>query len=221
MIKALFLVLSPATWDRIVLAKRGWLSILLFYLLPLWIIAGVAEGYGLIHWGKPQGQLSTLKFYSHSTALIFEFLQLVLMFAIVFVGAKLIKATGETFHGRHTFNQGFTVAAYGLSPVFTLRVLDMFPSVSSWVYWTTWIIGIFLSIGILYHGIPRVMQPDPPHAFGLYVTSSVLLLMISGLVRFLTFWYLEGNLRKLDIFIARLVDQLPFLQHFDQWHPGK
>lgn len=219
MIKTLLLVLYPAaTWDRIVLAKRGWLTILLFFLLPLWLLAGVAEGYGLVHWGKPSGEFSHIKNFSHSQALIFEFLQVLLMFIMVFLGARLIKASGETFHGRHTFNQAFTVTAYGLGPFFVLRILDIFPGVSSWIYWATWIIAMFLVIGTLYHGIPRVMQPDPPAAFGLYVVSSILLIMISGLVRFLTFWYLAGNFGKLDVFIAKVVAHFPLLQRFDQMH---
>src|SRR3954470_21006770 len=201
MIKALLLVLDPAaTWDRIVLAKRSWPAILLGYLFPLWLIAGVAEWYGLVHWGKPRGEIAQTTTFSPSTALIYEILQLMLMLVIVFVGARLIKALGETFHGRHTFTQGFTVAAYGLSPVFALRVLDAFPKISSWAYWATWGVGIALCISILYHGIPRVMQPDPPHAFGLYIISAVLLAIVSGLMRFLTFWYLEGKFTKLDVF---------------------
>ena len=222
MIKTLLLVLYPAaTWDRIVLAKRGWLTILLFFLLPLWVLAGVAEGYGLVHWGKPGGEFSHVKSFSHSQALIFEFLQLLLMLILVLVSARLIRAVGETFHGRHTFNQAFTVTAYGLSPFFVLRILDISPGVSSWMYWATWIISMFLCFGTMYHGIPRVMQPDPPQAFGLYVVSSFLLMMISGLVRFLTFWYIAGNFVKLDEFIARVVAHVPFLQNFDQFHFGK
>lgn len=222
MIKTLLLVLNPAaTWDRIVLVKRGCLTILLFFLVPLWVLAGVAEGYGLVHWGKPSGEFSHIKYFSHSQALIFEFLQLLLMLVMVLVIARLIKAVGETFHGRHTFNQSFTVAAYGLGPFFVLRILDIFPSVSSWMYWATWIIAMFLCFGTLYHGIPRVMLPDPPQAFGLYVVSSVLLTMISGLVRFLTFWYLEGNFGKLDMLITKVVAHVPFLQSFDQFHFGK
>lgn len=213
------LVLAPErTWERIALSRRSCWVILLFNLIPLWVIAGVAEGYGLIHWGKPQGQLEQIKTYSNSTALLFEILQLFLMLGIVILGARLIEALGETFHGpgRHTFKQAFTVCAYGLGPLFTIRILDIFPGVSGWVYWATWIIGISLCVGALYHGIPRVMQPDPPQAFGLYVGSSVLLVLITGLLRFFTFWYLEGNLGKLDVFFTRIVNHVPFLQHFNQ-----
>jgi hypothetical protein len=219
MIKALLLVLDPAKgWDSIVLAKRGWPRILLGYLLPLWLIAFVAEGYGLVHWGKPRGFVSVLKVYTHSEALIFEIIQLILMFVIVFVGTKLIKALGETFHGRNSFTQAFTVTAYGLGPAFALRILDMFKEVSSWVYWVTWIIGMLLTFMILYHGIPRVMLPDPPHAFGLFLTSCVLLAMVSGFVRFMTYWYLAGKFGKLDAAITSIIAHVPFLQSLDQMH---
>ena len=59
MIKALMLVLDPATtWDGIVQKKRGWQTILVIYLLPLWLIAFAAEFYGLVHSGKPRGFVS-------------------------------------------------------------------------------------------------------------------------------------------------------------------
>jgi hypothetical protein len=221
MIKALLLVLDPAGgWDAIVLRKRSWPMILIRYLVPLWLIAFVAEGYGLVHWGKPRGVIAGLKPkpFSNSEALIFELLQLVLMAVVVFVGAKLIKALGETFHGRNSFPQAFTVTAYGLGPFFSLRVLDMFPGVSSWAYWAVWVAGMFLSFMILYHGIPRVMLPDPPHAFGLYLTSCVFLAMVSGFMRFLSYWYLMGKIGKLDALIAQIIAHVPFLQSFNQHH---
>jgi len=219
MIRALMLIFDPvASWDSIVSRKRGWLSILLTYLLPLWIIAGVAEFYGLVHWGKPRGFISEMKQFSHSQALVFEIIQLILMFVLVFVGAKLVKALGETFHGRNTFDQAFTVAAYGLGPVFTMRVFDIFPSVSGWVYWATWGVGALMTFSILYHGVPKVMLPDPPSAFGLYLTSTIFLLMVSGLIRYLTFSYLEGKFGKLDTFIDRIIAALPFLEAFNRYH---
>jgi hypothetical protein len=219
MIKALMLIFDPvASWDGIVARKRGWLGIILIYLLPLWLIACVAEFYGLVHWGKPRGFVSELKQFNHSQALVFEILQLILMFVVVFVGAKLIKSLGETFHGRNTFDQAFTVTAYGLGPVFTMRIFDIFPSVSGWMYWATWGVGALMTFAILYHGVPKVMLPDPPHAFGLYLTSTTFLLMVSGLIRFLTFSYVAGKFGKLDAAINQLIAHVPVLQAFDQYH---
>jgi hypothetical protein len=62
----------------------------------------------------------------------------------------------------------------------------------------TWCVGIACVITVLYQGIPRVMMPDPPHAFGLYLMSSVLLLVLTGLTRFVTWWYLEGHFKPVE-----------------------
>jgi hypothetical protein len=50
--------------------------------------------------------------------------------------------------------------------------------------------------------LPRVMEPDPPHAFGLYLMSSLLLILITGLARFVTAWYLAGKLARLEGLIS-------------------
>jgi hypothetical protein len=49
------------------------------------------------------------------------------------------------------------------------------------------------------------MQPDPPHAFGLYVTSSFLLILTTGVARFVTAWYLEGRLTPVERIISDFV----------------
>jgi hypothetical protein len=78
--------------------------------------------------------------------------------------------------------------------MFLLRVLDAFPAVSPWI---SWMVGIILSVVTLYHGLPRVMLPDPPHAFGYYVSTAFLLFFLTGLIRFLTAWYLQGKYNQL------------------------
>jgi len=208
MIKALFLIFEPiATWERIFRARRAMVTILAIYLLPLLLLTSVAEGYGLTHWGKSRGEVAWTKIFPVKEAVIFETAQFLLYLAIFFIGAKLIQSIGETFHGRHTYNQAFTAVAYGLSPLLLLRLLDALPGMSPWV---TWPIGIVLSIGVLYQGIPRMMEPDPPHAFGLYLMSAVLLVLITGLARFVTAWYLQGKFVKLDSVISELAARLPF-----------
>jgi hypothetical protein len=42
--------------------------------------------------------------------------------------------------------------------------------------------------------------------------------MVSGFVRFLTYWYLSGKVAKLDAFIAQIIAHSPFLQAFNQHH---
>ena len=192
MLKAILLVFEPlATWEKIFLARRGMVYILLVYLLPLLLITSAGEGFGLVHWGKLRGEVREIArpyLFKPAEAALFEGAQVLLSLFVVFIGAHLVKSVGETFHGRHTYLQAFSAVAYGLSPLFLLRLLDAFPGVSLWV---TWSIGIVLSIAVLYNGLPRMMEPDPPHAFGLFLMSSVLLTLITGLVRFVTWWYLD------------------------------
>src|SRR6266567_7911780 len=208
MIKALLLIFEPiATWEGIFRARRAMVSILAVYLTPMLLLTCIAEAYGLTRWGKTQGEVAHTRIFSVKEAVVFETGQFVLYLAIFFIGAKLIKSIGETFHGRHTYNQSFTAVAYGLSPLLLFRLLDALPGMSPWV---TWPIGIILSIGVLYQGIPRMMEPDPPHAFGLYLMSAVLLCLITGLERFVTAWYLQGKFVKLDSVISNLAARLPF-----------
>jgi hypothetical protein len=122
--------------------------------------------------------------------ILLEAAQLLLTLAVVFVCAHLVKILGETFHDRHAYTQSFTVVAYTLSPVYWLRLLDVFPMMNPWVPWA---IGIVLSIWIFYQGLPRVMKPDPSHAFELYLVSSMILFATTGLVCLLTALCLRGQ----------------------------
>src|SRR5205814_2224813 len=86
------------------------------------------------------------------------------------------------------------------------HLLDGLKDISPWVGWS---IGIVLSIAVLYQGVPRMMEPDPSHAFGLYLIGSLLLLLTSGLARFVTAWYLHGKFIGLESFISNLASRLP------------
>lgn len=202
MIKALLLIFSAEwTWQRIAEAPRKWGVLLVTYVLPMVFLSCAAEGYGLVHWGKARGQLARVVPFPIKQAVVFEAGQFLLLVGTVFLAAKLIKSLGETFHGRHNFSQTFTVAAYGLGPYFLLRLFNAFPAVPLWV---TWIIGIVLCMSVLYSGLPLVMRPDPPHALGLYLMSCLFILIITGLLCFITTWYLLGKFTRLDDLISHL-----------------
>src|ERR1035441_4788784 len=223
MIKALLLIVNPiATWDGIIRAQRGVVSILVIYLLPLLLLTSACEAYGLIHWGKlqheslfenmvhmgtGQHQIASLKKFSPDETLVIESAQLLLSLAVVFAGAKLVKAVGETFRCRHPFKQAFTAVVYGLGPLFLLRAFNAFSGISPWVPWG---VGIVLSIAVLYQGLPRVMEPDPSHAFGLYFMSAVLLVLVTGLTRFVTAGCLGGDFPKLLAIVSDIAARLPF-----------
>ncbi len=208
MIKALLLIFIPVpTWEQIAAFQRKTSTVLVTYLLPLLLLSTAAECFGLVHWGKPRGEVGRLIPVTFSEAVVYGVGRILFSIAIVFIMAKMIKSLGETFHGRHSFHQVFKLAAYGMSPLFLLRVLNIFPAVSPWA---TWAVGLLLCIVILYHGLPIIMQPDPPHAFGLYFMTSLLLTFVTGLTCFLTVWYVRGRFGKLDELISMIASYLPF-----------
>jgi hypothetical protein len=204
-LKALLLIFDPiGAWDNA--ARRRLNFTFLFYLLPTMAIFGAAEAFGLVKWGRLQaGIVQTTKLFTPGEAALAEIGQLILMLICIFLSAYFIKALGETFHGRHTYKQTLTVVIYGLSPVFLLRLLDMIPNLSLWIPWA---LGIVLTIKILYHGIPRVMEPDPPHALGLYFMSSLLLTMVTAAERFISIGYLTGKFQPLSHVAAQIADKL-------------
>src|SRR5437870_10579950 len=106
MIEALLLIFSsPATWLRISETPRKWGVLLVSYVIPMLLLAGAAEGYGLVHWGKARGQISKIKPFPLTFTISYETAQLLLSLAVIFLAARLIKSIGGTFHGRHTFSQ--------------------------------------------------------------------------------------------------------------------
>ena len=208
MIKTLLLIFEPvATWEGILRARRSLGFILAIYLLPLLLVTSAAEAYGLVHWGKWQTDVARVKTFPLGEAVLVEAAQILLSLGVVFCGANLVKSIGGTFHGRHTYAQAFTAVAYSMGPLFLLRFLDAFAKISPWVAWA---IGICLTVAVLYQGVPRAMEPDPPHAFGLFFMSALLLVLVSGLVRFATAAYLQGKFPAIESFISRLGAQLPF-----------
>jgi hypothetical protein len=202
MIKALMLIFSPMpTWDRAVTAQRRWPVIFFAHTLPLLLFTAAMEGYGLLHWGKSRGEIFPVKKFSVRETVIFESFEVIALVMVLFFAAGLIKNLASTFRGGRTFTQAFTVTAYGLSPLFLMRLLDVIPDLWPGV---SWAIGIMLSAAVLYHGLPRVMQPELPQAFGFFLSSVLLLAFVTGLVQFIAAMYLVGKFGRVETLISQL-----------------
>ena len=65
-----------------------------------------------------------------------------------------------------------------------------------------------LTMWILYQGIPRVMQPDPTHAFGVYLSAMIVVVLISGLARIVTALYLLGEVDFHHSWLSRKITNL-------------
>jgi len=194
MIKAFFLIFEPvAAWNRVVQSRRSVLFILFFYLLPMLLAVAGVESWGLVTLGKWQPVFQKIRGFQLPEHLrevaTIETTQLLLALASVFIAAYVIKTVSGTFRGDCTFQQAFVLVAYGLSPMFLLRLLDVLPRMNPLVSWT---IGIILSIWVLYQGVPRVLMPDPTHAFGLYLSTVIIIVLTSSLARLLPALYVLG-----------------------------
>ncbi len=182
MIKSLLLIFDSAnTWEKIAAAPQSVLKVITLSLMPLLMLSAAAEGAALIKFGREQGPLDTMKPVSQALALRYEIAQLGLSLLVVVAGAAVLQKIGQSFHRRHTYSECFTTLAYSLSPLFLLRVLAGFPAIHTWACWA---VGILLSVSALYRGIPRIMRPDPSNALGLYLLSSLLLIVVTGLAHF-------------------------------------
>jgi hypothetical protein len=193
MIKALLLLFDPvATWDRIVEAKRGIVTILLIYSLPLLLLATAGEGYGLTHWGKQRGEFGKPVPVPQAAAIHYGIIKIGISLAVMLAGAQVIRTIGRSFHGRQTYTQSFTSVAYGLGPFFMMYLLNALPHMPEW---GTWGIGMALTASVLYQGLPRVMVPDIPHSLGLYFLSVIMLAIITALAQFMFGLILDQQIR--------------------------
>jgi hypothetical protein len=190
MIKAISLIFEPAmTWEKIALARRKFSYIFLCYLTPLILVSVVGEILGVYYLGRRGYNGSTISLPLERIA-AYGAAQLAASFLLVLIGAKLVQSVSQGFQGGNSYLKCFTVVAYTVSPLFLVRLLDAAPMMNPWASFG---IGMALSIAILYQGVPRVLQPDPPDAFGVFLTSAFLLAGLAALLRFLTFWLLNGR----------------------------
>jgi len=191
MIRAILLIFDPGnTWERIVKAKRDLGFVLLVYLLPVLVLSVAGELLGKYHFGVMQ-EYGEAAHISDKLLTVYGAVQFLTSLLVVIAVALLVKSMAGTFQPRHTYGQCFKVVAYSFGPFFLLRLADAFPVVNPWL---SFAVAIIFSQRALYSGIPQVVDPDPPNAFGLYLTSGLLLTMLAGLARFFTLLVLHEKI---------------------------
>lgn len=193
MIKALMLIFEPGmAWEGIALAKKSVRQVFYGFLVPIIFLSIAGEMAGIFFWGRHQELQGNMKL-PRNQAIAYGICETILSFGMVFIGAKIVKSLAQNVHIRHTFNQAFTVVAYSFAPLFLVRLLDAFPAINPWA---TFGVGMALCVATLYHGVPRILQPDPPNAFGLYLVSALLLTGVAGLARFLSWLLLSDRFSR-------------------------
>jgi hypothetical protein len=183
MIKALLLILAPAgTWERIARSRRSIPFIFFIYLVPTMVLSLLIELAGRKYLA-PKFAAQGVKVIPHDAALQYGALEFGTGLLAALLSVPLIKLCSETFHNRTTYTQCFAVVAYGLGPFYLFHIFDAIPVLSPWI---TIAAGIFFSVATLYHAIPLVLKPDPPHAFGLFLMSAFVLTMLNLIARIAT-----------------------------------
>lgn len=192
MFLVILMIFDPAGgWGRAAESARSTARVLLLHLLPLLLLGCVAEGYGMMNWGKRVSQYGTMKKFTLAEVLPYQACQFGVALAVVLLGAVVLRGLANTFHTRQQFTQALAVSVFGLGPVFLLRVCDALPAIPPLV---PWIIGAVLTMAILYQGVPRVMHLDPSHALGVYMSSMMVLLLASGIGRLLVVYFLQEKI---------------------------
>ena len=132
MIKALLLIFDPAnTWDKIEQAERNLARVFVGFLLPLLLISGAAEAYGLITFGHKRGTVvERVVTVSADLAIRYKIVQMSLDLFVVFFGAWVLRKIGAGFHRRHSYTECFMALAYSLGPLFLIRILNAAPAVN-------------------------------------------------------------------------------------------
>ncbi len=179
MIKAILLIFAPAsTWTRISEAKRGVLTVLFLNPLPLILLACGAEAYGLLKLGLFESDFARAKPVPVAWPLVlkYEEVRLASDLVVLFLGAQILYWLDHSLNFRARYQLSFTVIAYSLGPVFLMRALDGLPWLNMWMCWG---VGIILAMHLLYHGVALVLQPDQTKGFGLFLVSSLVLVLLS------------------------------------------
>ena len=196
MFLVILMIFDPAGgWTRAAESARSTARMLLLHLLPLLLLGCVAEGFGMMRWGKRVSQFGTMKTFTLDETVRYEAGQFAVGLAVVCFCAVVLRGLGNTFQRRQKFTQSLAVSVFGLGPVFLMRVCDAFPAIHPLV---PWIIGAALTMAILYQGIPRVMRLDPSDALGVYMSSMLVLVLASGIGRVLVICYLQSKILGLQ-----------------------
>jgi hypothetical protein len=187
-----FMFIDSATaWRWAGEAGKSLTRLTVVHLLPLAALGCVAEGYGLMHWGRSVGDYGARQIVPLADVLRYEGARFALALLMVLLVACVLRVVANTFHARNGFLPALTVAVFGCGPIFLLRVADMFSVAPPWL---TWAVGAILSAAVLYQGIPRVMRADPTHAMGLYMAGAMLVVMFSGVMQLAVPMLLEEQL---------------------------
>ncbi|HEY3762235.1 MAG TPA: Yip1 family protein [Verrucomicrobiae bacterium] len=201
--KDLFLIVRPVTtWNRLVGAKHGAVYTFFIYLLPVLLLTAACEGRRRLLFGRQQMAEGVNNYFTLPMVCTYEAGSILITLCLLFLTALMIKAFANDYRVRNQLSQSLDVVFHAIGPMLLIQCLNAFPNIYSWL---TWSVGISLSVSILYHGLPLILQPDPAAAFGLYLCSALILVLLMLGGSLFTGFYLDGELKSLENFISNAI----------------
>lgn len=181
------MVRSEARWNGIVQSARGFGGTVCLFLAPMLLTLAGLEGWGLKRWARWYDVTGLSRPLTAGEALDLEALRCLMLLAAMLGCAQLLKVFAGTFRNRNTYQQALTVVVYSFAPICLMRAgLGFYP----FNEWLLWAFGMVLALKVLYHGLPRILEPDSPQALGLFFSGALSLCLITLLERFITLCYL-------------------------------
>ena len=152
------------------------------YFVPLLLACLALECWSLVHLGHRQGLLGNLKKVSEDGAILYGCTHLFAILATLFLASAAAIWLGKSFHCEVNYSRCLVAIGYSMGPLCLGRALDAVPALNTWIAWA---IGAFLAVSQLYHGIPRLLRPEPTKALGLFFLSGMVLMFLSAVGHFL------------------------------------
>ena len=180
-----------SAWTSIAEENRGVVAILLLTVAPLLALVCGVEGYSLTTSGINGVKEGPIAVFSKELVFRYELIEFAMGFVMVFGASFLIGWICLSFHFYPPYLPQFTIAAYGLSPVFAARLLNCVPGMNIWMSWSFGIIGCVL---ILYQGIGMVLKPDQTKGLGLYMMAALVFTLLSAMNHLVGLMILQGRI---------------------------
>jgi hypothetical protein len=180
-----------SAWTSIAEENRGVASIVFLAVMPLLVVVCSAEGVALALRGINGVTEGQIAFFTHALVFRYELVQFLMGFVMVFAASFFIGWVCQSFHFYPPYRHQFTIAAYGLSPIFGARLLNCVPGMNIWMSWSFGIIGCVL---ILYQGTGMVLKPDQTKGLGLYMMAALVFTLLSAMNHLVGLMILQGKI---------------------------
>jgi hypothetical protein len=174
---------SEPRWNSIVESDRSFSRTLGIFFVPMLVTWAGLEGLGLKKWVRLYDVTGLSRPLTVQEAIGLEGWRCLMILSTMLVCAQLVKMFAGTFRNRDTRVQALTLVIYSFAPILLLRAAPVFYPFNDWILWA---LGTVPALKVLYHGLPRIMQPDSPQALGLFFLSALFLCLMTLLERFIT-----------------------------------